>query len=83
MAGFAMMLASDLAQSWSFDERMKWWYGDDDLVNWVNAQGRMCLITNKAKCNHAHSQTVDKDPPKNFAKTVNNDKRIFEQKWSK
>ena len=83
MAGFAMMLASDLAQSWSFDERMKWWYGDDDLVNWVNAQGRMCLITNKAKCNHAHSQTVDKDPPKNFAKTVNNDKKIFEQKWSK
>jgi len=78
-----MMLASDLAQSWSFDERMKWWYGDDDLVNWVNAQGRICLITNKAKCHHAHSQTVDKDPPENFAQTVNNDKEIFEKKWSK
>jgi len=81
MAGFCMMIANDLVPLWRFDETMKWWYGDDDLVNWVISQGRKCMITDKATCHHAHSQTIDNDPPANFAATVNNDRLIYERKW--
>ena len=80
MAGFAMMLASDLVPQWRFDESMKWWYGDDLLVDWVNKkQNRVCLITAKSTCRHGHSQTVDNDPPANFAATVTKDKAIYEK----
>lgn len=80
MAGFCMMLAADLVPHFRFNEEMKWWYGDDLLVDWVTkiAQ-RKCVITDKATCHHAHSQTVDNDPPKNFASIVANDKVIYDQ----
>jgi len=84
MAGFCMMLNKELTKDWRFDERMIWWYGDDDLVNWVNRTAkRKCIITSRTYCRHAHSQTIDNDPPANFAATVTNDKLIFEEKWSK
>jgi len=83
MAGFAMMLASDLVPQWKFDERMKWWYGDDDLVNWVNHKAkRLCVIVGKARCTHAHSVTIDNDRPDNFNNIVEEDRKIFEKKWS-
>lgn len=84
MAGFCMMLSNELARQWKFDENMMWWYGDDDLVNWVNkTAGRKCILTSRTYCRHAHSQTVDNDPPENFAALVANDKKIFESKWGK
>jgi hypothetical protein len=83
MAGFCMMLANDLVPQWQFDERMKWWYGDNDLVNWVNiTKGRLCVISGKTRCLHAHSQTITNDPPANFAELVYIDKIIFEEKWN-
>ena len=83
MAGFAMMLAADLVPQWKFDERMKWWYGDDDLVNWVNRKAkRLCVIVGKARCTHAHSVTIDNDRPDNFNNIVEEDRKIFEKKWS-
>jgi len=78
MAGFCMMLASDLCH-YRFDERMKWWYGDDLLVDWVNNQDRLAVISDKATCQHHHSKTIDNDPPSNFAIIVANDKRIYEE----
>lgn len=83
IAGFAMMLAADLVPQFRFDERMMWWYSDDDLVNWVNKKAnRLCVISAKARCHHAHSVTITSDPPDNFNKQVEIDKKIYEQKWS-
>jgi hypothetical protein len=83
IAGFAMMLASDLVPKFRFDERMKWWYSDDDLVNWVNKKAnRLSVIVGKARCQHAHSVTITNDPPVNFDVQVEIDRQIFEQKWS-
>ncbi len=83
MAGFAMMLASDLVPQFRFDERMKWWWSDDDLVNWVNKKAnRLCVISAKARCHHAHSVTITSNPPDNFNKQIEIDKKIYEQKWS-
>ena len=82
MAGFCMMLASDLVKDWRFDERMSWWYGDDDLVNWVSKKAnRLCVITAKARCSHGHSVTITSNPPDNFNKLIEIDKKIYEQKW--
>ena len=84
MAGFCMVLSNELTKQWRFDETMMWWYGDDDLVNWVNkTAGCKCILTSRTYCRHAHSQTVDNDPPENFAQLVANDKKIYESKWSK
>ena len=83
MAGFAMMLANDLVPHFRFDERMMWWYSDDDLVNWVNKKAnRLCVISAKAKCHHAHSVTIANDPPKNFNEQVEIDRQIFNKKWN-
>ena len=82
MAGFCMMLASDLVPQFRFDERMIWWYGDDDLVNWVNKKAnRLCVISGKTTCVHGHSVTITNDPPDNFNNVVENDRKIFEDKW--
>ena len=83
MAGFAMMLAGDLVPHFRFDERMMWWFSDDDLVNWVNKKAnRLCVISAKARCHHAHSVTITSNPPDNFNKQVEIDRQIYEQKWS-
>lgn len=83
LGGFCMMLSSDLAWKWSFDEKMIWWYGDDDLLNWVRSQERKAGILTPATCTENESWTVNNDPPKDFAKIVENDRLIFEKKWSK
>lgn len=80
MAGFAMMLTSDLVPYFKFNEEMKWWYGDDYLVDWVyKIAERRCVITARTSCMHYHSQTVNNDTPENFAAIVNNDKIIYEK----
>ncbi len=84
MAGFAMMLASDLVPQFSFDERMKWWYSDDDLVNWVNhVAKRLCVISAKSRCVHGHSVTIRTDPPQDFNDIILKDKQIYNNKWLK
>lgn len=82
MAGFCMMLASNLVPHFRFDERMVWWYGDDDLVNWVNHKAnRLCVISGQTRCIHGHSVTITNDPPDNFNEIVINDKKVYEEKW--
>lgn len=83
IAGFCMMLAKDLVKDYRFDTNMKWWYGDDDIVNWVTrAKGRHALVTSTAECKHEHSFTITNNPPKDFVKHTENDKKYFEKKWS-
>lgn len=82
MAGFAMVLRSELVNAWSFDEAYKWWYGDDDLVNWVNHNTPYkTVISHKAQCIHAGSVTIKTNPPENFENLIEEDKKRFIMKW--
>ena len=82
LGGFCMMLHASLANSWRFDENMKWWYGDDDLLHWTfkkaNKDVGICGI---AQCKENSSWTITNDPPDNFAEVVEQDRKIFESKW--
>jgi hypothetical protein len=82
LGGFCMMLRDRLAETWRFDERMKWWYGDDDVLNWVLSRGYEAGITSWATCLHEHSVTIRENPPADFAATVERDRLVFEMKWS-
>ena len=83
MAGFCFMLPKDIASDWKFDERMKWWYGDDDLVNHVVlTKGKLAIINHKATCKHEHSITMENNPPLDFVHHTLNDRFVFEQKWT-
>jgi hypothetical protein len=81
MAGFAMMLSSDLVERWSFDENMMWWYGDDDVLKWTLTNERKAAILSFAKVSENCSWTVDNSRPAGFNEQVENDRRIFLKKW--
>jgi hypothetical protein len=83
MAGFAMMLRNNLAAAWVFDENLKWWYGDDDLVMWVTQTQRLqAVISHQARCEHADSVTIRTNPPRNFGRIVEEDGIYFVSKWN-
>jgi glycosyltransferase involved in cell wall biosynthesis len=82
LAGFFMVLRPNLRNIWRFDERMKWWYGDDDLLRWVtDIQGYQAAIASTARCFENSSWTINNDPPSNFASIVEQDAEIFRLKW--
>jgi glycosyltransferase involved in cell wall biosynthesis len=81
LAGFSMLLNKSLSQ-WRFDEKMKWWYGDDDLLNWVTkTMHRRAAIFKFATCSNNSSWTINNDPPDDFEQAVNQDFELFCQKW--
>jgi glycosyltransferase involved in cell wall biosynthesis len=83
LAGFCMMIPSSFAQEWYFDEEMKWWYGDDDILRFVTVKNlKLAGIAHFAHCSHVSSWTIDNDPPPSFARHVQRDRQIFEKKWS-
>lgn len=82
LAGFAMMLSSDLTNTWRFDEKMMWWYGDDDIVQWVLSKGRKAGIVGNSSVSDNTSWTINNDSPDRFLELVENDRLIFESKWS-
>lgn len=83
IAGFCFVLAKDLVKDWRFDTNLTWWYGDDDIVNWVTkSKGRPAIISHLTKCKHEHSKTIKGNPPKNFNEIVQKDKQYFNKKWS-
>jgi len=77
MAGFAMMLASDLT-GYRFPEYLRLWYGDDHLVDHVRSLGRKCVITTATRCHHEHSKTIDKVMPDDLSRIVQLDKQLYE-----
>ena len=82
LAGFAMMLRSDLAKVYSFDENLTWWYGDDDVLLWVTkTMGLRAVIAHQARCQHADSVTIRTDPPADFGRLVAEDREYFRAKW--
>ena len=82
LAGFAMMLRSDLAKVYSFDEKLTWWYGDDDVLLWVTrTMGMYAVISHAARCQHADSVTIRTNPPADFGQLVANDREYFRAKW--
>jgi glycosyltransferase involved in cell wall biosynthesis len=81
LAGFCMMLRKEFIDQWKFDERMKWYYGDNDVINWVILQGRLAAICGVSKMNLNPSWTMKNDPPKDFNKLIEQDKLIYEDKW--
>ena len=82
LAGFAMMLRSDLAKVYSFDEKLTWWYGDDDILFWVTRTiGMKAVISHTARCQHADSVTIRTNPPANFGQLVADDREYFRAKW--
>lgn len=82
LAGFAMMLRSDLVKVWNFDENLTWWYGDDDILMWVTqTMGMNAVISHTARCQHADSVTIRTHPPTNFGQLVAEDREYFRAKW--
>ena len=82
LAGFAMMLRSDLAKVYSFDEKLTWWYGDDDVLLWITrTMGMHAVISHAARCQHADSVTIRTNPPADFGQLVANDREYFRAKW--
>ena len=82
LAGFAMMLRSDLVKVWNFDENLTWWYGDDDILMWVTqTMGMHAVISHTARCQHADSVTIRTSPPPNFGRLVADDREYFRAKW--
>lgn len=80
MAGFCMMLAADLVPQLKWPTEIRWWWSDNYLVDWVNKKkNRLCVISSKVKCHHAHSQTIENDPPEDFNNIILKDKEIYKQ----
>lgn len=81
LAGFYMALHKDLVPKFEFDTRMKWYYGDDDVLAWTLSQGRGVAITSRTNCWGNESKTIKLNPPPNFAEDTENDRLIYESKW--
>jgi len=81
-AGFCMMLSRELRNDFRFDERMKWWYGDNDIITWVHRVGnKQTGMTGLTSCSENQSYTINNDPPKNFHIDIHEDARIYHEKW--
>jgi glycosyltransferase involved in cell wall biosynthesis len=82
VAGYCMVMAADLVPEWRFDENMKWWYGDNDVMMWVSkTKQRKAGITGSAHATGNRSRTIHEDPPPNFHSDIKNDARIYKEKW--
>ena len=82
LGGFAMMLRSTVVPSWFFDEKMVWWYGDDDILNHVVITlGMDAGICRDSTCADNNSHTTNTDPPPGFNEIVWSDREVFDRKW--
>lgn len=81
LAGFCFLLSSELVRLWDFDESMKWYYGDNDVVNWVWSIGKIAAISGVSTMKTNPSWTKTNDPPIGFNEMVENDRKTFEKKW--
>jgi GT2 family glycosyltransferase len=83
LAGFAMVLARDFAETYRFPEDCTWWYGDNDLVLTAGKEGRKIGIVGAATVEHLDGggQTGDWMSPEMQAITEA-DRKVFLAKWS-
>jgi GT2 family glycosyltransferase len=80
LAGFYMGFRNDLVRKFRFDEKLKWWYGDDDILNWTQHQNSKVVITSNTNCWGNESKTIMNDTPVNFNEDVKKDEEIYRQK---
>lgn len=81
-AGFCMVLNNELSKKWRFDERMKWWFGDTDIIRWVSeTMKKQTGITGLCHAIGNKSETITKDPPPNFHSEIHNDMLVYHAKW--
>jgi tetratricopeptide (TPR) repeat protein len=84
LGGFCMVIPKNLTKEWRFDESMKWWYGDDDVLAWCRLTKKLrAVMTSITRCSGNISATINNDPPPGFADLVREDRRIFIEKWEK
>ena len=81
LAGCCMALSSELVEVYNFDERLTWWFGDDDIVNWCEDNAHGVAVTNLVEYQNNTSYTTKNNPPANFESITKNDQKIFEEKW--
>lgn len=82
LAGFCFLVRSEIARDWKFDERMKWYYGDNDIVNSVIENGKLAVISGLSTMQTNPSWTKTNDKPAGFDEAIENDRIVFEKKWS-
>lgn len=83
IAGASMMLHKKLVPEWSFDENMKWYFGDDDIAWWVSETKKMkTVISGLSTVSENCSWTIQNDPPADFEEAIKKDKDIFYTKWN-
>lgn len=60
LAGFAFMVRGEALDHLAFDEELRWWYGDDDLVAQIEACGHRVGISGATWVEHigGGSQTI-------------------------
>jgi hypothetical protein len=82
-AGVCMVISSDLVDLWRFDEKMMWWYGDVDVIMWTSRiMKRRTGLTGLCHATGNRSHTITTNPPPNFHKDIENDARLFGEKWN-
>lgn len=82
IAGASMMLNKSLVSEWRFDERMKWYFGDDDIARWVfENKAMITAVSGLTRCHGNDSWTIQNDPPPNFKEDTDRDYEIFKDKW--
>lgn len=80
LCGWAFMIRGE--DDHRFPEELHWWFGDNDLLQTIRAQGRRVVLCQQAACRHLNSQTlnVGEEP---FKSLVERDRKLFEEKWGK
>ena len=81
IAGCFMALSKPIVDEFNFDETMKWYYGDDDIVKWCNSKGYRTSIASITSFEGNESFTTVNDPPENFYEDTARDREIYESKW--
>lgn len=80
--GFCMVISSNLVEEWRFDERMMWWYGDTEVMEWTRRVKNLRVgYTGLCHGLNNRSATIVNDPPPNFHADINNDAKLFQEKW--
>lgn len=83
IAGASMMLTKKLVPEWSFDENMKWYFGDDDIAWWVaRTKGMRTVVSGLTTVTDNCSWTMQNDPPVGIEDALEHDKEVFYRKWN-
>jgi len=83
ISGATMMLHADLVPEWKFDERLNWYFGDDDLALWtLITKNRRTVVSSLTSSWGNESWTTKNNPPSGFDALTKSDKKVFDEKWA-